>query len=96
MPSGKPLGTTWRPIEAATTPWVPILKLFGNRAFKDLTTLTVRIASNLSANIRQPSGFLRQPMNKPSITNEFSYRSPSSGTLPWQRRIAVFPILSRL
>jgi len=51
MPSGKSApGTTWRPVEAATTPGVPNLKLPATKLSKNITTLAAYIASNLNAN----------------------------------------------
>ena len=51
MPSGESApGTTWRPIEEATTPWAPNLKLPATELSKNITTLTAHIASNLSTN----------------------------------------------
>jgi hypothetical protein len=39
MPSGKSApGTTWRPTEVATTPWVPNLKLPATKLSKNITT----------------------------------------------------------
>jgi hypothetical protein len=51
MPSGKSApGTTWRPTEVATTPWVPNLKLPATKLSKNNITLAGYIASNLNAN----------------------------------------------
>ena len=52
MPSGESApGTTWRPIEEATTPWVPNLKLPATELSKNIITLTINFASNLSTNL---------------------------------------------
>ena len=51
MPSGEfAPGTTWRPIEEATTPWVPNLKLPATELSKNISTLTDNIASNSNTN----------------------------------------------
>jgi hypothetical protein len=77
-----PLGTTWRPVEVATTSWAPSLKPSATKLSKNITTLTVHIASNLSANnSRFPQPATHRTPN-PLITNELSYRSPSPKTLP--------------
>ena len=54
----------------ATTPWAPDLKLSATELSKNITTLTVDIASNLNANIFQAACFpafrtpnLRLPMS---------------------------------
>ena len=57
MPSGK-LGTTWRPMEEATTPGGAQPQAFGNGAFKELYHSAPEIASNLNANTFHWSAFL--------------------------------------
>lgn len=72
MPSGESApGTTWRPIEAATTPWVPNLKL---------------PATKLSKNIITPQATLQAisvPTCKLLPANECTYRNLIRKTLPW-------------
>ncbi len=90
MPSGEfAPGTTWRPIKEATTPWVPNLKLPATELSKNISTLTINIASNSNTN------FLDRPWPElpiqlqPSVTNEFSNRTPYLKTLPLVLPIAI-------
>jgi hypothetical protein len=71
MPSGEfAPGTTWRPIEEATTPWVPNLKLPATELSKNISTLTANIASNSNTTFlpqlpltTDPASNLRLPMS---------------------------------
>ena len=54
MPSGNfRLALTWKPIEEATTPWVPNLKPMATELSKNITTTAVSNASNLNANLKR-------------------------------------------
>jgi len=70
MPSGEfAPGTTWRPIEEATTPWVPNLKLPATELSKNISTLTVDIASNSNTNL-----FGRRLLQRPIQLPTFGYQ----------------------
>ena len=72
MPSGESVpGTTWRPIEAATTPWVPNLKLPATKLSKNIITQH----STLQA--------ISMPTSNLLPANECTYRSLIPKTLPW-------------
>jgi hypothetical protein len=96
MPSGEfAPGTTWRPIEEATTPWVPNLKLPATELSKNISTLTINIASNSNTNRFDALAQIAiQP--QPSVTNEFSNRTPYLKTLPLVLPIAFFLTWFRL
>lgn len=67
MPSGEfAPGTTWRPIEEATTPWVPNLKLPATELSKNISTLTINIASNSNTNFLA-SRFPYRPIRLPTF-----------------------------
>ena len=71
MPSGNfRLALTWKPIEEATTPWVPNLKPMATELSKNITTTAVSNASNLNANLKRallsetlPGANCRLPMS---------------------------------
>jgi hypothetical protein len=83
MPSGKSArGTTWRPIEAATTPWVTNLKLPATKLSKNITTpQSLLQAISVPTNCNNPPC---QPFPTPNLpaTNEFSNRNLLHKTLP--------------
>jgi hypothetical protein len=96
MPSGKfAPGTTWRPIEEATTPWVPNLKLPATELSKNISTLTINIASNSNTNRFDALAQIVLQL-QPSVTNEFSNRTPYLKTLPLVLPIAILLTWFRL
>jgi hypothetical protein len=96
MPSGEfAPGTTWRPIEEATTPWVPNLKLPATELSKNISTLTINIASNSNTNRFDALAQIVLQL-QPSVTNEFSNRTPYLKTLPLVLPIAILLTWFRL
>jgi len=75
MPSGKSArGTTWRPIEAATTPWVPNLKLPATKLSKNNITQHRALQA-----ISMPTFHLLPPMNVPiGVQSPKHYPAPAT------------------
>jgi hypothetical protein len=72
MPSGKSApGTTWRPIEAATTPGVPNLKLSATKLSKNIITLQT-ILQAISVPTFPDSRFLK-PAPSPNLRLPMSF-----------------------